>query len=85
MSEIIKNFIDTMDHGEVMVTCGSFKTLFSCEKQDFLFMDDDNLCIASGSGDSSRLLNINGKVTVRSVDETLVFTDPSGNTVTISK
>ena len=59
MSEIIKNFIDTMDHGEVMVTCGS--------------------------GDSSRLLNINGKVSVRSVDDTLVFTDPSGNTVTISK
>lgn len=78
----IKEFVEGMKNGaEIALTCSrSFKVLFRCLKEDFLFFDG-SICIAAGNGESNRTLGINFQnVTVSTEEEeVLKITDNNGN------
>lgn len=72
----VKEFIEGMENGaEIALTCkDSFKVLFRCLKDDFLFLDKgEGFCIAAGNGENSRTLGVNFNSVTVSMEDTDVM------------
>lgn len=83
----VKKFIDEMENGaEITLECNeSFKLLFGCQKDEFLFTDE-GFYITAGSGENSRTMGIDFKnITVLIEDDTLKMTDNNGNRLLIER